>query len=485
MDIYENLKLDEAEINELADTAKDWVTLHGMIMRNNNDRKLLNYAPFMLFPSPFPRYLYEEAFSVQADLQELVYKASCDHEFIYDALKSVIVHDEFTRKQFEIYDQVRKEGIKQKYVFNITRSDYMINELKNPDENKRLYDIKQIEMNMIAASFGGLGTFVEKLHRYMCDVMGESAPFKKDQVATNSAIKNLGKGMAKLWKIYDKEDSVVIFVVQNGERNRFDQRLLEYNFQESVQQLGAKKHVPVLFRSLEQIHKYGKINDDRTCFVEGHEVALFYFRATYTPNDYTSPECWEARLMIERSTAAKCPSMAENLIGTKKVQQVFAKPGMVERFVNNPEVVKKIRKTFAGLYSLDETSEGDAAAEMALGNPSNYVLKPQREGGGNNMYDSDMVDELKRVTATERSQYILMERIQPPSVKNYMVHVNFDRAQLTDTVTELGIFGVLIAVDGVIVHNEPAGHLMRTKSKDQKDGGVAAGVAVLDTPYLI
>ena len=87
MDIYSNLDFNDDEINELADAAKDWVILHGMIMRNNNDRKLLNFAPFMLFPSPFPKYLYEEAFSVQADLQELVYKASLDHEFIHDALK--------------------------------------------------------------------------------------------------------------------------------------------------------------------------------------------------------------------------------------------------------------------------------------------------------------------------------------------------------------------------------------------------------------
>ena len=43
----------------------------------------------------------------------------------------------------------------------------MINELKKceTDESKHPYDIKQIEMNMIAASFGGLGSFVEKLHR--------------------------------------------------------------------------------------------------------------------------------------------------------------------------------------------------------------------------------------------------------------------------------------------------------------------------------
>lgn len=36
-----------------------------------------------------------------------------------------------------------------------------------------------------------------------------------------------------------------------------------------------------------------------------------------------------------------------------------------------------------------------------------------------------------------------------------------------------------------LVMNEAAGHLLRTKAVEHADGGVAAGVAVLDTPYLV
>lgn len=35
-----------------------------------------------------------------------------------------------------------------------------------------------------------------------------------------------------------------------------------------------------------------------------------------------------------------------------------------------------------------------------------------------------------------------------------------------------------------MVMNECAGHLLRTKSWEHADGGVAAGVAVLDNPLL-
>lgn len=33
--------------------------------------------------------------------------------------------------------------------------------------------------------------------------------------------------------------------------------------------------------------------------------------------------------------------------------------------------------------------------------------------------------------------------------------------------------------------NKHVGHLLRTKAMEHADGGVAAGVAVLDTPYVI
>ncbi|XP_057291485.1 glutathione synthetase-like [Hydractinia symbiolongicarpus] len=493
MEMYKNTKLNKDDITQIAQDATDWATIHGIVMRNGKHKHLTNFAPFMLFPTPFPTYLYDEAMMVQKDFHTLVHRASLDHEFIHSSLKSVIVHDEFTKRQYEIYDQVRKEGIKPKFNFNIIRSDYMVDETKKDVvvnghtlEEIRPYEIKQIEVNMIAASFGGLDSKVEKLHRYMADVIGQNCPYKKDQVATNTTLENLADGMAKLWQLYGNEDAVIIFVVEKGDSNRFDQKTLEYSFHDSITRLGIKKHVPVLFRCLEQIYENGKLNEDGSLIFEKKEVALCYFRAGYAPSHFQCEEAWKGRLMIERSTVPKCPNMAEQLVGTKKIQQVFAAPGMVERFIQDAEAVKRIRRTFAGLYTLDPGADGDAAAEMALNVPSRYVLKPQREGGGNNMYDNDMVTELKRITdPVERSQYILMERVQPPIVKNYIVHVDHDKPSLADTVTELGVFGVFISDGEKEIFNKASGHLLRTKDIEHKDGGVAAGRAVLDTPYLI
>lgn len=88
---------------------------------------------------------------------------------------------------------------------------------------------------------------------------------------------------------------------------------------------------------------------------DGHEVAVVYFRCGYAPDQYSSADgCeWDARLMIERSKAIKCPSISYHLAGTKKVQQVLAEPGFLERIFDEAEKVAKLRSVFTGLYSLD------------------------------------------------------------------------------------------------------------------------------------
>lgn len=56
-------------------------------------------------------------------------------------------------------------------------------------------------------------------------------------------------------------------------------------------------------------------------------VTVVYFRAGYEPGHYPSQNEWDARYLVERSAAIKCPSIHYHLAGTKKVQQALAKPG--------------------------------------------------------------------------------------------------------------------------------------------------------------
>ena len=79
------------------------------------------------------------------------------------------------------------------------------------------------------------------------------------------------------------------------------------------------------------------------------EVAIISQRSGYTPKDFETEEAWKDRLMMERSKAIVCSTVAYHLAGTKKVQQILAKPGVVERFIQDPETVQRIRATFTQL----------------------------------------------------------------------------------------------------------------------------------------
>ena len=93
-----------------------------------------------------------------------------------------------------------------------------------------------------------------------------------------------------------------------------------------------------------------------------------------------------------------------------------------------------------------QNENGDKAVAMAIADPMRYVLKPQREGGGNNIYDEKVRSALETMKGSqERTAWILMDRITPPIQKNYLIRPNTVGATvLQDLVSELGIYGVII-----------------------------------------
>lgn len=54
----------------------------------------------------------------------------------------------------------------------------------------------------------------------------------------------------------------------------------------------------------------------------------------------------------------------------------------MSRFLENKDDIAKIRKCFAGLWSLDDSD----IVKDAIERPEFYVMKPQREGGGSILF---------------------------------------------------------------------------------------------------
>jgi hypothetical protein len=112
-----------------------------------------------------------------------------------------------------------------------------------------------------------------------------------------------------------------------------------------------------------------------------------------------------------------------HLAGCKKVQQILTNPGVLERFLDDDAALIEIRSVFARLYSLDRSEPArniergaddtifDSTIASAVKDPHLYVMKPQREGGGNNVYNLGIAQALQTMSDDELSCFILMQRI--------------------------------------------------------------------------
>uniref|UniRef100_A0A7S3FTU8 Uncharacterized protein n=1 Tax=Strombidium rassoulzadegani TaxID=1082188 RepID=A0A7S3FTU8_9SPIT len=150
------------------------------------------------------------------------------------------------------------------------------------------------------------------------------------------------------------------------------------------------------------------------------------------------------------------------------------------------------------LEDYENSKEVQDIVQKAIDCPKSYVVKPQKEGGGNNYYDEEAKELLKKfidpATPLEEresfKQYMIMDRIYPPMIKAWMLRDGklFD----IDSLSELGLYSCLFIdtsvekpnSDSLIQFNENFGTLMRTKGSHSNEGGVNAGYAVIDQPIL-
>lgn len=188
------------------------------------------------------------------------------------------------------------------------------------------------------------------------------------------------------------------------------------------------------------------------------------------------------------------------------MQEELTKPGVLEGFLGDfgEGEVRELRDTWMGMWGLDapaDTDGGGGGGESGDGivrarrSADKLVLKPQREGGGNNVYTTDIPAFLDTLPEGERAAWIAMRLIEPPGVGGYLVRAGAGSSAggvvQTEVISELGIFGwALFGGEGdhgkgKNIEEEEVGWLVRTKGKDSNEGGVAAGFSVLDSLVLV
>ncbi|KAL5524243.1 GSH2 [Sanghuangporus sanghuang] len=482
------------------------------------------HAPLSLFPSPISRNLFQDALQLQKIYNVLYARIALDEEFLDSVMGEVAQVDEFTGQLWRSWKTLRDEGITEDYHLGIFRSDYL---LHAPKGSTVPISLKQVEFNTISSSFGALSDRASSLHNYLLDAtdyFGLSPHLIKDNLPSNGATSTVVEGLAAAHKAYGVHDAYILFVVQPGERNVFDQRWLEYELLE-------RHNIHVVRQTFDDLLTNASLSPSRVLTLRNAlpsstsgssdtiEVSVVYYRAGYTPKDYPTPSHYALRETLSRSRAINCPTLALQLAGGKKVQQVLTKEGVLERFLLQspkhtgtetaeavaaaaaahssgpeeftPEDLALIRSTWVDMWCLSDPGPPDGVTQ-ALEHHASIVLKPQREGGGNNVYHSSIPSFLSSLPASALPAWIAMRLIEPPqNLGGYLVRAGSgeSNAARKDVVSELGVFGWALfggpRKEGGVVRQGDGGWLVRTKGRESDEGGVAVGFSVLDSILLV
>ncbi|KAG1815416.1 glutathione synthase [Suillus variegatus] len=485
------------------------------------------HAPLSLIPAPFPRAQFQAARELQSVYNVLYARVAMDTQFldtVMGAEEGVGKADEFTGTLWRGWKRIREQGaLAQPLHLGLFRSDYLLHAAEDR------FALKQVEFNTISSSFGPLSERAAAMHRNILastSYFSASPHLTADNFPENSTTSGLVEGLSKAHEAYGVRDARILFVVQPNERNVFDQQWLEYGLLERHQ-------IHVVRQTLAELAVSASLDPSTHALIltsptnsSPYEISTIYFRATYTPSDFPSPSYYDTRFLLERSRAIKCPSLPLQLAGGKKVQEALTRPGVLERFLSNEGAkwgaraldltahAADIRATWMGMWALDSEDVDIAAAldhlpdsgqaqgsvppgtRLARLKAQSLVLKPQREGGGNNVYREAIPAFLDTLPAEEREAWIAMEMIETPrGGSGYLVRASpsspgtdngtiENKVVRVEVISELGIFGYALFREGEVVERE-VGWLVRTKGTESNEGGVAAGFSVLDSVVLV
>lgn len=439
-----------------ASTAVDIALAHALLQRTETGS--LTHCPLMLSPTLISEALITQLDSLAQPLALLIHRVANNLDFLQEQLQSTAASDDYTGflMSLALEEKRRPDTLR----FSITRSDYFMTQQGE--------GLRQVEFNTIAASYIGLSEKITEFHRIWGSICHETW-----DLLPNKPIDDVADAFVEVMQEYSVSDACVFFVVQPNERNVFDQRLLEIALTE--------RGIRVIRTSLEEIGEQGELREGHLV-LNGEICAITYFRAGYRPDELESKTARQGRQLISRSTTISVPDLPTHLAGTKKIQQVLTNPELLRLFLDEKDTAI-VRNVFAQIYTLDDLIEFEGktmlAMEAAIAQPEKFVLKPQREGGGFNLYDEEIRQCLTSISAEERNAYILMERLYPPiSHGRGMRNGEIWEGKV---VHEIGQYGVLVARGDRILTNRATGYLVRTKLNDANEGGISAGYGHLNS----
>jgi len=138
---------------------------------------------------------------------------------------------------------------------------------------------------------------------------------------------------------------------------------------------------------------------------------------------------------------------------------------------------------FTQIYYTGDITDNDELTiilEDIKKNTGKYIVKPMKEGGGNNYYNDDI---LKIVDTDQINTSIIMERVTPPETETLILEEG--KVSKKVCVSEVSVYGIILSDESNVYLNKQVGFLHRTKEAKVQEGGVMSGAAAIDLPYLV
>lgn len=512
-----SLDLSDEDLELIVSELEDFQLTHGSLLKiprgfsADIDSPVAVARPIgiSVIPTPFPRAHFDQALQIQTVFNELYIRVAEDKVWLERILENLRGTDDFAAKLWDIWVRVRAEGEVQPLRCGIWRSDYMlqaneeiINFQKNGRDDASDLDVfqdaqlKQVEFNTFSCAGGSHATVVSEAHRYLASRgTHRLANLTKECLPKNIALKSIVEILEKAHRAYgppvsDAKQTAVLMTVQGRNVNICDERPIEYAMSE------LDYPIPFYRVSFNEVLKHCTLGRNRQLLFQSSprspplEISVVYHRAGYDEDEYDSGGI-EARYLLERSRAIKCPTILSHISGFKKIQQELTRPGVLERYLP-PEKCSLLRKTFMLIHPLDASPEGLMTRKVALseGKAGDYVLKPNLEGGSNNVYGDDIPEFLSQVDMQQTwDSYILMQKINAPLVGGVLI--SSVSGYQGPTVSELGVLGTCIwrrddLGQGLeVLENSQSGWTFKTKPCDVEEMSVVKGYGCFDCPCLI
>ncbi|KAL3107395.1 hypothetical protein niasHT_012835 [Heterodera trifolii] len=384
--------------------AKKWALDNGMIINPINPGR---FAPFSLFPSPFPRALFHKAVDVQKSLQLLYFRAMRDLDFLKEMHRAQTETNKDVRQTVNFIENCYKGGFKQPLTLFCQRAEFMAHESEENNENK-----------------------LELKHHVLSMANAEISPLAQPPNHTDTMV---AKALHMAWNEFGNNEAVILFL----HSSRVDQRFSELlHVKHEIERISNGQTKCVFLFLREAVQRLTRHPENFSLILDGQILVAVVDH--YYSSSHQTPHQNKFIFEIVRGSTAIQNSCTMRLAHTKRMQQVFTLPGVVERFFPRPEevhMVKAIREVLIKSWSIGK--EDEEAEEII----KNHLIFP-------------VSAPLLNVAATP----------------------------------VLGIFGCLLGniEDGTVLQQfSGEAHQMMTKLASENEGGIWKGNSVYDSPLLV